>query len=110
MKQSFVRSIASLSVAVALVACGDTEPTQPNSSPLAGLNKTVSNDSVETSNPTTTSGPGYFRGTVLGPALPGAGNDSLKTAPKIAGVVVTIFERKMSGGADTVVVGDAKGS
>jgi hypothetical protein len=54
-------------------------------------------------------GPGYFRGTVLAPSAPGAGNDSLNTAPRIAGVVVTIYEQRI-GGADTVTVGDAKGS
>jgi hypothetical protein len=109
MKPSVVRSIASLGVAVALIACGDTAPTIPDSSPLAGLNETTSNDSATVSNPTT-SGPGYFHGTVLGPSSPGAGNDSLSTAPRIAGVVVTIYERKQSGGADTVAVGNAKGS
>ena len=111
MKQSVVRSIASLGIAVALVACGDTAPTLPDSSPLAGLNETTSNDSATVTNPknpTTPSGPGYFRGTVLGPSAPGAGNDSLSTAPRIAGVVVTIYERKPL--PDTVAVGDAKGS
>jgi hypothetical protein len=106
-----MKRIAMLSIAAAVaIACGGVDdPIGPNATPLAGLNETTANDTGRVNTPATGSGPGYFRGTVLGPSAPGAGNDSLNTAPRIAGVVVTIYERK-TGGADTVAVGDAKGS
>lgn len=108
MKPSAVRLIASLGVAAALVACGDNSPTLPDSSPLAGLSKTTTNDSSTTWDPATPSGPGYFHGTVLGPSAPGAGNDSLTTAPRISGVVVTIYDRQP--GEGEVKTGEARGS
>ena len=105
MKRIATMMIAALAV---IAACGD-DPVSPDTSPLAGLNKATANDSSTPTNTPTGNGPGHFRGTVLGPSQPGAGNDSLNTAPRIAGVVVTIYERKPVA-ADTVAVGDAKGS
>ena len=110
MNPSLSRMIAAFGIAVALVACSTDSPVQPDGSPLAGLNLAGAGDTSNTTHSPTGTGPGFFRGTVLGPSQPGAGNDSLNTAPRIAGVVVTIYQRKQSGGADTVAVGDAKGS
>jgi hypothetical protein len=103
------RFAGAFSAALVLAACSTESTVEPNTGPLAGLDVTTANDSGRVDTPATGSGPGHFHGTVLGPSAPGAGNDSLNTAPRIAGVVVTIYERKL-GGADTVAVGDAKGS
>jgi hypothetical protein len=35
---------------------------------------------------------GGFRGTVLGPSVPGQGGDTLATSPRISGVVVSAFK------------------
>jgi hypothetical protein len=110
MKSSFRRQIIpSLAILAIVAACGADTVLQPDDSPLAGLDKSASGDTANVTHSPTGTGPGYFRGTVLGPSQPGAGNDSLNTAPKISGVVVTIYERK-AGTGDTVAVGDAKGS
>src|SRR5687768_9142501 len=89
------------------LACADKGPTIVNDSPLAGLARVESNDSSVTTTPTDPT-PGYFHGTVLGPSAPGAGNDSLATAPKIANVRVTIYPQA-AGGSPTDV-GPAAGS
>jgi hypothetical protein len=102
-----VNRIGALAVLFA-VACSNDASVEPTASPMSGLNHSQSGDSTSTTSQPVGTGPGYFRGTVLGPSAPGAGNDSLATAPRIAGVVVTIYERKA--GADTVAKGDAKGS
>ena len=76
-----------------LVACSNDDPTGASPSPFTGLTATAGKDSTGAPppppppNPT----PGFFRGTVLGPSLPGAGNDSLTTAPRVAGVVITAY-------------------
>jgi hypothetical protein len=106
--------IAALVVAVALAsACSDdtpaTEPEESNGSVLAGLSIVGRNDTVKTPPPTQT-GSGYFRGTVMGPALPGAGNDSLSTSPRLAGVTVTIYPRIESTLSSQIPVGPAAGS
>ena len=75
-------------------ACSDDSPTDPASSPLSGLARENTRDSVGTPPPpppTGTLSPGTVRGTVLGPSAPGAGNDSLETAPRVAGVAVTAY-------------------
>src|SRR3954447_16730152 len=109
MKLSLRVVFASFTAAAIVAACSADSPLQP-SGPLAGLDVSRAGDTATNVNHTPAgTGPGYFRGTVLGPSAPGAGNDSLNTAPRIAGVVITIYERKL-GGADTVAVGDAKGS
>jgi hypothetical protein len=78
--------------AAALVACSDN-PTEPGNSPLAGLSQRDGADSTGNPlpQPPTTPTPGSFHGTVLGPSDPGAGNDSLATAPRVSGVVVTAY-------------------
>ena len=99
MRMSGLSRLALGLFAGALVACGSDNPTASDDSPLAGLTKTEGRDSTGTSvpNPPTPGTPGYFRGTVLGPSVPGAGNDSLATAPRISGVVVTAYPRLSDG-------------
>ena len=109
MNPTLRRLLAGLVAAGVVAACSTDSPIQPTGSPLAGLDLAEPGDTSNTTHQPTGSGPGFFRGTVLGPSLPGAGNDSLNTAPRIAGVVVTIYERKL-GGADTSAVGDPKGT
>jgi len=76
-----------------IVGCSDDDPTGAPNSPLTGLTQQEGADSLgnplpqEPSTPT----PGSFHGTVLGPSAPGSGNDSLATAPRVAGVVVTAY-------------------
>ncbi|MBC8088498.1 MAG: prealbumin-like fold domain-containing protein [Phycisphaerae bacterium] len=69
-----------------------TGPDQQQSSPLAGLSATARNDTVTTPSSTNT-GTGYFRGTVMGPSPVGATGDTLGNAPRVSGVVVTIYPR-----------------
>lgn len=85
-------SIALVLMAATLVACSD-DPTGTGNSPLAGLSQREGADSVGNPLPPepTTPTPGSFHGTVLGPSEPGAGNDSLATAPRVSGVVVTAY-------------------
>jgi hypothetical protein len=109
MNPSLSRLIAAFGIAVALVACSTDSALQPNGSPLAGLNRSEAGDTSNTTHSPTGMGPGFFRGTVLGPSQPGAGNDSLNTAPRIANVVVTIYEMTMTG-ADSGAAGTPKGS
>ena len=86
-------SISLVFLSCALAACSDSNSTGPTRSPLSGLTVSAQKDSTGAPppappvNPT----PGFFRGTVLGPSLPGAGNDSLTTAPRISGVVITAY-------------------
>jgi hypothetical protein len=109
MKLSLSQTVTSVVAALIVAACASDSVVQPGGSPLAGLSRSGSGDTANVNHSPTGTGPGYFRGTVLGPSSPGAGNDSLNTAPRIAGVVVTIFERKPTA-ADTMAVGDAKGT
>src|SRR5436190_16508050 len=109
MKLSLRHAAFALGTAALVAACSTESVIGPGGSPLSGLSRSESGDTASVNHSPTGTGPGYFRGTVLGPSSPGAGNDSLNTAPRIAGVVVTIYERKV-GGVDTVAVGDAKGS
>jgi hypothetical protein len=77
------------------VACSDDDPVGPSSSPLQGLTQQEERDSVGGSPPPPEQGgslePGIFRGRVLGQSEPGAGNDSLETAPRLAGVRVAAY-------------------
>ena len=110
MKRDYFRLIAALSAVLTLSACGTDGPTGPDGgSPLAGLKSTAPGDTSNVTHSPTGGGPGYFTGTVVGPWQFGDGSDSTKTAPRLAGVVVTIYQRKTDG-ADTAAVGDAKGS
>jgi hypothetical protein len=104
------RNILTASViAVAVVACAKEVITDPAGAPLAGLNKSVANDTSNATHTPGGTGPGFVRGTVLGQSPPNAGNDSLTTAPRIAGVVVTIYEAKADGSGGTIP-GAEKGS
>jgi hypothetical protein len=85
-------SIALVVAAVVVAACSNDSPVAPGGA-LAGLNQTTANNGTapgDTNPPAP--GPGYFHGTVVGPSAPGAGDDSLATAPRIAGVHVTIYD------------------
>lgn len=101
-------SLAGLAM-IAMAACGGESVSGPDVTPLTGLSKSTSGDTSNTTHTPTGSGPGFFRGTVMGPSAPGAGNDSLLSAPRVAGVVVTIYERK-AGTGDAVEAGDQKGT
>ena len=76
-------------------ACSDDEPTGPSTSPLDGLAQTEERDSTGATPPPPGQGaplePGVFRGKVLGQSEPNPGNDSLQTAPRVAGVRVTAY-------------------
>jgi hypothetical protein len=112
--------IALVLIASAAVACVD-KPTGIEVSPLAGLQRLEGDsaggpptdsaagpppDSASSPAPNP-SAPGYVLGTVLGPSAPGAGNDSLNTAPRIAGVVVTAHPRVAPSAGDSIGVGSA---
>jgi hypothetical protein len=108
MKQSTVRFFAAFA-AVVIVACSTESPVQPEGSPLAGLSKIEDVDTANVNHSPTGGGPGYFHGTVVGPWNFQAGVDSVSAAPRLSGVVVTIYQRKATP-TDTVAIGDAKGS
>lgn len=74
------------------VACSDS-PTESENSLLAGLAQREAADSAGNPVPPPPTNPvaGSFHGTVLGPSQPGAGNDSLATAPRVSGVVITAY-------------------
>ncbi|MBP7549921.1 MAG: hypothetical protein KA761_06510 [Gemmatimonadaceae bacterium] len=77
---------------VATVACdGAVGPGGPD--PLRGLRQVSAADSSGTSVPQPFSpiGAGAVVGTVIGRSAPGAGNDSLASAPRIAGVTIRIY-------------------
>jgi len=79
-------------IAVA-AACGDSPQAPTPSNPLNGV---VAQSAVDSAGngidqPLSPQGSGKVRGTVLAPSAPGAGNDSLNTATRIAGVVIRIY-------------------
>lgn len=80
---------------VASFALACSENTDPDTSPIAGLRESSASDSTGAPPPPppNPASPGYVHGTVLGPSAPGAGNDSLNTAPRVAGVVITAYPR-----------------
>lgn len=109
-----MKHVRNVTVAMSLLiavgsACASGDPAGPDTSPLAGLSKATANDTSNSTHQPTGEGPGYIRGTVLGQSPPGAGNDSLNTAPRVAGVVVTIYTRK-AGTGTAVETGDVKGT
>ena len=71
------------------VACSD-DSTGTEESPLAGLAQRDGRDSIGNPlpSPPATPVPGSFHGTVVGPATPGPGVDTMATAPRVSGVVV----------------------
>ncbi len=88
----YLPTLAAVTLAMLASAC--STGTGPADSPLQGLNQVASADSTGATPPppeTQTATPGFVQGTVLGPSLPGAGNDSLATAPRIAGVMVRAY-------------------
>lgn len=78
---------------VLATACSSSVGEPSNASPLAGLSGVDAVDSAGhgVSVPLSPQGSGFVRGTVLAPSAPGAGNDSLKTATRIPGVVIRIY-------------------
>jgi hypothetical protein len=78
--------------AAAIAACSNDAPTSPGGK-LAGLDQTTTNNGSTPgdTNPVAP-GPGHFHGTVIGQSAPGAGNDSLTSAPRVANVRVTIYQ------------------
>ena len=81
--------------AVALIslsaACGkdSTGTEQPNL--LAGLSQSATRDSAGSAIPNAgNAGPGFVRGTVLGPSN-GGGGDTLATSPKVGGARIAAF-------------------
>jgi hypothetical protein len=89
------------------IACSD-DPVSTDTSPLDGLTQRAGADSLGNPVPgePTAPAPGIFRGTVLGPAQPGEGVDTLETAPRVADVVVTAYP-VTGGSAPDYELGDA---
>jgi hypothetical protein len=79
---------------IAFVAACSSDPAGP-STPMVldGLVESAALDTLGNAPPTpqNPAGPGTITGTVLAPSEPGAGNDSLQTAPRIVGAVVTAY-------------------
>lgn len=96
------RCLLALTCAVALLtACDDEGLTDANRSPIAGLAQAAGTDSLgNTPPPATDLEDGYFHGRVLGESPPGVGDDSLETAPRLAGVRVTAYPRTDANDAD----------
>lgn len=92
--------------AIILAACSDSDPIKPPTSPLIGLVKQMPIDSAGNAPPAGSNGPGIVRGTVLGPSAPGAGNDSLETAPRVSGAAITVYPVLSMNGAEPQL-GDA---
>lgn len=77
-----------------ITACDDKGLTDANRSPLAGLARADGTDSLGNAPPPATDlESGYFRGRVLGQADPIPGQDSVETAPRVAGVLVRAYPR-----------------
>lgn len=111
----FKRAYCSAVVSVLLLAglasaCSSEKSTGPGPqlSPLAGLGAVARNDTVTTPAPTNT-GSGNFRGTVMGPSPVGATGDTLGSAPRVPGVVVSIYPR-IADVNGQVTVGELAGS
>jgi hypothetical protein len=101
-RRTIPRAIAALALLAVAVACSDDSPTDAGASPIAGLVSKSATDSVGNAPPTVPPGnatAGSFHGTVLGPSQPGAGNDSLQTAPRVAGATVTAYPVLSGSGA-----------
>ncbi len=86
-------SLAVVLFTLVLAAC-EGGGVDPVANPLAGLQARSAQDSTGTAPPSPPGGPsgtGYVHGTVLGPSAPGAGNDSLSTAPRVANTIVNAY-------------------
>lgn len=82
-----------LLLTLSLAACGESAQEPSSEGPLAKLVAKTPVDSAGKGvpQPFSPQGAGAVRGTVIAPSAPGAGKDSLKTAPPIPGVVIRIF-------------------
>lgn len=88
---------------VAAAACADN-PNTIRPSVLRGLSQGESNDTVATTPPPPAEAtPGSFHGYVLGP---GTGPDTMATAPRLQGVVVTVYPF-LGGSGQEPIVGEA---
>lgn len=95
-------TISAFAVALTLGACKEST-VEPTENPLAGLNGATATDSSGNAPPPAPApGPGSFRGTVIGPSAPGAGNDSLNTAPRVSGAIVAAYPVASMNGATPV--------
>ncbi|MCA0374230.1 MAG: hypothetical protein LCH84_01090 [Gemmatimonadetes bacterium] len=86
-------AVAALFLTMSVAACSDDPGSPTPANPLAGL---VGKPAVDSAGhgipvPLSPSGAGFVRGTVIAPSAPGAGNDSLNTATRIAGVIVRVY-------------------
>lgn len=101
--------VCSLALAISAVACDGFNDPPP--SPLEGLTYAIATDSTGTLPPPAPLdiAPGHFVGTVLGAPLPGSGNDSLATMPRLVGAVVTAYP-VIAGAGAYATVGDARAS
>ena len=107
-------SVASIVLLAAIAAaCADKNVTNPSGSSTAGLTEVAANNNgAGAPGSGISDGPGYFQGTVVGPSATGSGSDSMTSptiAPRIAGVVITIYPRIETSG-DSTNHGPAAGS
>ena len=79
-------------------ACSDPNDPPPVSI-LSGLSEGQSNDTT-TGTPPTQPSPGSIKGYVIGP---GTGSDTIGTAPRLAGVAVTVYPHMGWNGQEPVV-------
>lgn len=94
------RAVLALGAALVFAAaCSSDDTTGPTTSPLAGLAQAAAHDSMNAPAPSGAAASGFFRGTVLGPSTPGQGGDTLATAPRVSGAVVTAY-LMISGGSN----------
>ena len=87
---SIARTSFAILLGVSLIAaCSVNDPVPPIHSPLTGLTQGESNDTIAGSPPPPSqTSPGSFGGYVLGP---GTGTDTMATAPRLAGVAVSVY-------------------
>ena len=87
--------LALSTLGIALACSGRDNLIQPPVlSPLAGLNESTARDSLGTLPPVPNGAlsPGDIRGTILGPSPVGSSGDTLATAPRVAGVEITVYQ------------------
>jgi hypothetical protein len=106
----FARWTAVSAIALfATVACSASTESAP--SILEGLTQGAVRDSAGNTPPTPpTVGPGFIRGTVVGPSPSGSGNDSLTTAPRVANAVITAYPVLSNAAGAAPVVGPQAGT
>ena len=95
-RRSSLGAVLALGALAFFAACSgrDNLIQPPVLSPLAGLNESTARDSAGTTLPPPTGAltPGDIGGTVLGPSPVGSTGDTLATAPRVAGVEVTVYQ------------------